>query len=202
MIAHEGGEDDLVVGGYVVAVPAARPSAPGSGMPARILTVSHCIMDAPEHDLFGWFTDADEAEARRRDAPDALTVAVVIPQDEAEQLVRECGGPSMPYFDLLRRREAVPTGTALLGYEVVGVESSLSFHSWHCHDYAAEVRAALDVRVNRHGLIDGQADAVRVRDWMLARPPREQPVSVPWVVVALAEHRGGVARLGRLHGDR
>lgn len=193
MIERESGADDLVIGGFVIVVPAAPPSAPGSGLPDRILTVSHCLMDAPEHDYFGWFTDGDEAEIRRGGAADARTVTVVIPRDEAERLVREYGGPMMPYFDLLRRGDPVPDGTALLGYEVVGVESSLSFHSWHCHDYAAEVRVALGVTVNGHGLIDDRADAVRVRDWMLARSPREQPAPVPWVVVALAEHLGDVA---------
>lgn len=188
-VQSERGEvDDLVLGGFVIVVPARQPSGDGAGVPERILTLSHCVMDAPGHDFYGWFTDAEEAESRRREEPFARTVVVAAPRAEVETLLRECGGPSMPYFDLLRRSERLPLGAALLGYEVVGVEEPLSFHSWHCYGFPADVRDALGVHVNAHGLVDDLTDALRVRDWMLARPPDEQAPDIPWVVVALVEY--------------
>ncbi|QHT54823.1 hypothetical protein GXP71_01055 [Cellulomonas sp. H30R-01] len=180
-------DDELVIAGYVVAVPAAAPPGVETSAPDRILTISSCLRDAPTPEFWDWFTDVEEAEQRRRsEAPEATTVTVALPRLEAVRLMSECGGPTQPYFGLLR--EMVPwSGSALLGFEVVGVEATLSFHSWHCHGYARDVRDALGIPLNDLGLVHRQEDAVRVRDWMLDRPPAEQPAPVPWVVVALAD---------------
>lgn len=89
----------------------------------------------------------------------------------------------MPYFHLLRT--GAPAEGDLLGYEVVGAEYTLDFHSWHCHGYADEVADDLGIRVNGVGLLASYVDARAVRDWMLARPVAEAPSPVPWVVVSL-----------------
>lgn len=74
----------------------------------------------------------------------------------------------------------------MLGYELVGAEATLDFHSWHCHGYAAGAFIELGVELNEVGLIDTYEQATRVLTWMLGQPPENQPAPVEWLVVALA----------------
>lgn len=89
----------------------------------------------------------------------------------------------MPYFQLLH--SATPAEGEVLGYEIVGAEATLDFHSWHCHGYADEVADDLGIRVNDLGLLASYDPARAVRDWMLARTMDQAPSPVPWVVVGL-----------------
>ena len=74
----------------------------------------------------------------------------------------------------------------IIGCEVVDAEEHLDFHSWHCHEYAADVRADLGVVLNERGLIPSLPLAQSILRWMLECPIAEAPKPVPWTVVALA----------------
>ena len=89
-------------------------------------------------------------------------------------------------FPLLDLRLPLPEDAALLGHEVIGCEPTFSFHSWHCHDYAQDACEALGIGVNQRGLISDHADALRILEWMLARPMDQQPAPVSWTVVTIA----------------
>jgi hypothetical protein len=106
--------------------------------------------------------------------------------EDALSFIREHGGVEQPYFDLLRTESWLPAGSAVLGYELVGAEATLDFHSWHCYGYAAGAFDELRVQLNEFGLIDTYSQATRVLTWILGQPPENQPAPVPWVVVALA----------------
>lgn len=89
--------------------------------------------------------------------------------------MQQQGGAEQPYFDLLRTQSRLPVGSTVLGYELVGAEWTLDFHSWHCHGYAAEAFDELRVQLNEFGLIDNYEQATRVLTWMLRQPPENQP---------------------------
>ncbi len=177
-------QPQMLMAGYVWTRPAAPP--PGlTSVPALILTISDCIMDdLPRPEFWDWFLNFDEAVASRHgDAGEMQLVEVAMTESDGEELIDALDGGEMPYFELLRSR--VPAHGELLGYEVVGAEYNLDFHSWHCHGYANEVRDDLGIQVNELGLLVSYEDAVSVLEWMLDRPDDEAPEPVPWVVVGL-----------------
>jgi len=181
--------DRLIVAGYVLVVPAPRP--PGQEyavLPETFLTISDCLMsDLPRPEFWDWYVDRQEAEHERMSrAPHAETVTVAMSLEDALDFMWQQGGAEQPYFDLLRTQSRLPAGSAVLGYELVGAEWTLDFHSWHCHGYAAEAFDELRVQLNEFGLIDAYEQATRVLTWMLRQPPENQPAPVEWTVVAIA----------------
>lgn len=172
-----------IVAGYVLVRPAAAP--PGmTSVPAQIVTISDCIMDdLPRPEYWDWFLNIDEAIRARAVIPDATIVAVGLEPDDARDLVEEMGGPAQPFFSLLHNE--VPAYGTLLGYEVVGAEQTLDFHSWHCHGYADDLLAARGIGLNDLGLFPSLTDARTALDWMTSLPADEAPAPVPWLVVAL-----------------
>jgi hypothetical protein len=181
--------DPLIVAGYVLAVPTPRPSGlKWALLPETFLTISDCLMsDLPKPEFWDWHVDRQEAErARVAGAAHAETVTVAMTVEDAVDFMQMQGGADQPYFELLTRRIRLPAGAAISGYELVGAEMSLDFHSWHCHGYAAEAFDELRVGLNEFGLIDTYDQATRVLTWMLGQPPENQPTPVEWRVVGLA----------------
>ena len=177
-------DDDLILAGYVLTVPSDAP--PGlSSVPTSIVTVSDCIMKTlPRPEFWDWFEDLDQAKrAQATQAPEAQMTAVALRPADAATLMDEMGGAGQPYFALLR--QSVRFNGTVLGYEVVGAEQTLDFHSWHCHGYADDASVALGIQVNDIGLLPTYSTAAAVLKWMLDRPESEAPEPVPWVVVAL-----------------
>jgi hypothetical protein len=157
-------------------------------LPETFLTISDCLMsDLPQPEFSDWYVDRQEAErARVAGAAHAETVTVAMTVEDAVDFMQMQGGADQPYFDLLRRRSGLPAEATILGYELVGAEMSLDFHSWHCHGYAAAAFEELRVGLNEFGLIDTYEQATRVLTWMLGQPPENQPAPVEWRVVAPA----------------
>lgn len=185
-VAHDGPvtEGEFVVGGYVLTVPSEAPSGM-STVPATMLTISDCIQTTlPRPQFWDWFTDLREAErAVQTETPHTQITAVAFRPADALAFMDEMGGADQPYFALLQRSVRLDGG--LVGYEVVGAEATLDFHSWHCHGYADEVSEALGIRVNDLGLLPTYKAATAVLNWMLGRPASEAPAPVPWAVIAL-----------------
>jgi hypothetical protein len=183
--------EGLVVGGWVVVRAIAVPSwLEGVGVP-ELLTISDCIQEdlpCPEPWLGDWFQDLEEAGAAARTVVGAepLVVTAALPADMVDGFVSEAGGDGAAWFGTLCQRVPLPADAEILGFEVVGAEACLDFHSWHCHGYAAEVSDALGITVNGRGLIPTLQEARRVLVWMLGRPMGQAPEPVPWTVVGLA----------------
>ena len=176
---------ELVLAGWVLVRPVATPAWAGDRLPDRIVTVSNCIQDdLPVPEWWNWTQDRDLLDqARRAQAPDARIVAVGMVPAEADAFMASMGGPDQPMFALLRQQRRAEG--RLLGFEVVGAEPQLDFHSWHCHGYADRVKDALGIGANDVGLLASADDARRVRDWMLALPDRDAPEPVDWTYLAL-----------------
>lgn len=178
----------LILAGYMLVVPTPRPPGHEQVLPEKFLTISDCLMDdLPRPEFWDWYVDRDEAEhVRLSDAPHAETMAVAMNPDEARTFMEGQGGVDQPYFELLKMGRELPERSHVLGYEPVGAEETLDFHSWHCHGYAPEARSELDLRLNEQGMIGTYDEATRVLGWMLGQPPENQPAPVDWVVIALA----------------
>lgn len=176
-----------IVAGYVLAVPTPRPPGHEDVLPPLFLTISSDIQeDLPQPEFWDWFVDrADAEQARRTQAPEVQIVTVSMTAGDADQLMDAEGGADQPWFDLLRRGLRTPEDIEQLGFEIVGVEPTLSFHSWHCYGCAPDARRDLGTRLNALGLIATYEEAAGVLRWMLARPPQHAVPPIPWIVVAL-----------------
>ena len=189
--------DVLIVAGWVLVRATDTAAFLGASMPPRLLTISDCIQDElprPAPWLGDWFQNRDEADAAARSLgdPSVMVVTVAMPRPEAEKFARGWAGEDAPWLALLRRAVPLPADAKVLGYEVLGAEEVLDFHSWHCHGYADEVRADLGVALTDHGLIPEVSAARSILSWMLARPRAQAPKPVPWTIACLAVDSHGL----------
>jgi hypothetical protein len=178
------------LGGYILCTPTRRDAWQSDSLPDPFMTISSCLQDrVPEPEFIDWYTHRQQAEEVRAGWSGELDlIAVSLSDRESVELTADQqldAAVDDLTFGLLNQRSDVPTAATALGYEVVGVESPLQFHSWHCHDYLDEARRELGVRINQLGLFDDHRDAEQVRDWMLSLPVESSPEPVPWVVVGL-----------------
>ena len=169
-------------------VPTPTPRVLGKSLPPTIITTSQCIMeDLPCPEFWDWYQEQAEAERGRQTAPHARVITVAMHPDDATAFMAAHSGEPAPYFETLGRGQPLSTSAPVLGYEVVGAEWSLQFHSWHCHGYADEVARNLGILVNDEGLLPTRDHALAVLRWMLDLPADEAPTPVDWTVIALAE---------------
>lgn len=177
--------DELVLVGWTLIRPVSSPSELGRSLPTFLTSISQCIQDdLPRPEWADWTLDRSVLErARRQSAPDSTVMAVAVPVTEVEMLLSQLHLAQDSSFDLMRRRE--PVHGQPLGFEVVGVESGLELHSWHCHGYADEALDELSLTLTDRGLLATEKDARAVRDWMLQLPADQAPKEVPWTFIAL-----------------
>lgn len=70
-----------------------------------------------------------------------------------------------------------------LGFDLIGVEDSGDFHSFHCHGLTAELSSKFDITINEFGLIDKIQDQKALEDFMNDEANGFEPV--PWYVAKL-----------------
>jgi hypothetical protein len=136
----------LIVGGWVLARAVPTPPWLHDLQLPELLTLSDCIQDdlpRPEPWFGDWFHDVGQAReaARRTPGPEPIVVTVAMLPEMAEAFVAEWESEPSPWFDLLHQGLPLPPEAKVVGFEVVGAEAPLDFHSWHCHRYAADVHA-------------------------------------------------------------
>lgn len=134
-------------------------------LPAKILTLSSCLVDAaPDDD--SWFASSQQAAKHLRLGANLL--AMGIPESHTDV---DLGSPA---------RTPWPAGLPVLGYELISPDGP-GFHSWHCYPDAV----ALD-GLNAYGLVGDLADARQ-----LAERPDSRLPPTPWLPAAvgrLCEH--------------
>jgi hypothetical protein len=176
----------VILGGYVIA---ARTTSGPRDLPSPLRTISHCLLDdLPRPAYADWFTDRIEAEKTLAEwHTPADLIAVGLEEHLADELRAEYADDGSAYFfHLLDQRLPLPADAVLLGHEIVGCDTDFSFHSWHCHGYADQVRRELGVVVDHVGLLAGFSDALRVLDYIRSRPTDDAPYEIPWTVATLA----------------
>jgi hypothetical protein len=113
-------------------------------------------------------------------------VAIGLEEELADAFRAECTDDgAADLFELLDQRRPLPGDAVRLGHEVVGCETDFSFHSWHCHGYAAQVRRELGIGVDDGGLIADFPDGLRVLEYLRRRPAYDAPYEIPWTVATL-----------------
>jgi len=178
--------DQLILAGYVVAGPTARPPGLDPLVPSPYVTVSSCLADDLRVPKFsGWFQDFAEANAALDESSASDLLAVGLTQPDAATLMTDMADEDY-HFGLLRLARGMPAGAEMIGYEIVGAEYGLSFHTWHCYGLASEAATTLGIQMNRHGLLEDHDDAARTIDWMTSLPSEDAPAPVPWAAVAIA----------------
>lgn len=176
----------MVTAGYVVVSPTQRAADfEAAGVPDPFLTISPCLADGlVKPELSGWFQDVDAARAAYELVADGLLLALGMTAEDAADLEAEIDDQPW-HLDLLRTGRAVPPQLDWRGFEIVGAESGLSLHSWHCYMFAPDAARELGIELNRDGLIDRYGEARRLREWMLGQPPEDQPAPVPWAIIGI-----------------
>jgi hypothetical protein len=149
------GVEPLLLAGYRI-MPPWRVRVPG--LPAKVLTLSSCLVDAvPDDDT--WFDSGRQAAKHLR--PGVNLLAVGIPESHADFPL----GPPV--------RDPWPAGLLVLGYELISPDEP-GFHSWHCYCAAHD-------RLNSYGLVNDLAAARQ-----LAEQSNSRLRPTCWLPVAVA----------------
>ncbi|MGW6196291.1 hypothetical protein ACWF0M_09095 [Kribbella sp. NPDC055110] len=169
----------LIVGGYVVAAPT---TIGPPELPRPLRTISTCLLETFSRPIEGdWYVERTEAERAVSGSTEVITVAF---DDELAAGFRSEFEETDDFFSLLD--EGRPLDVPVLGYEVVGLERSLTFHSWHCHGFAGQVHHELGIGIDESGLLGSPEDGRQVLEYLRTRPAWDAPYQIPWTVVALA----------------
>jgi hypothetical protein len=77
--------------------------------------------------------------------------------------------------------EAEDESETELGFDLIGIESSGDFHTFHCHDLADDLVDKFGIKINEFGLIDKVFDSAVIIDYMNDEANGFEPV--PWFLV-------------------
>lgn len=120
--------------------------------------------------------------------PDLRIFALYFAENEADSLIQECNpnggyegviGLAQLLADKIEEKESKNEQT--IGYDVIGVEWSGDFHSFHCHDIGKELSDRFGLTINSFGLFEPCDDWTPVLDYFHDDENGCEPV--PWFVV-------------------
>ncbi|SDY07915.1 hypothetical protein SAMN05444411_1208 [Lutibacter oricola] len=72
-----------------------------------------------------------------------------------------------------------------LGYDLIGVENSGEFHSFHCHDLSNDLKERFKIKINEYGLLDECNNWKEIVDYMNDKSNGFE--SVPWFYVKVKQ---------------
>jgi len=72
------------------------------------------------------------------------------------------------------------SNSVFLGYDLIGMEGSGNFHSFHCHGIFRDLTKLFGLTLNEHGLFDHVIDQEAVRNYMNGHEASVEPV--PWYI--------------------
>ena len=88
------------------------------------------------------------------------------------------------YDNLLKKiPEMSDSSYSVIGYDLIGVEISGGFHTFHCHDLASELNTKFNVKVNDLGLISKIPNRKEIAEYMNNEDSGFEPVPWFWVKV-------------------
>ncbi|GAB3337071.1 hypothetical protein GCM10027299_47770 [Larkinella ripae] len=115
------------------------------------------------------------------------TLAVYFNEQQTADLLREFAPESERigaiglYQTLLKKeRETENSAEILIGFDLIGLESSGNFHSFHCHGIGGELADRFGLTLNHYGLFDDCADWKPVLHALNTGEIGAEPV--PWYV--------------------
>lgn len=110
-------------------------------------------------------------------------IGLYMPKDEINDMIDvfKPEGDNKSYYGIstkaLEMVEEPETGIEI-GYDLIGIESSEDFHSFHCHDMIDELKSKFDVEINKYFLIDSSKNYKAIIDYMNDEDSGCEPV--PW----------------------
>lgn len=141
------------------------------------------------------FSDLAVAKAYRSNffshLPDVEILSVYFPESEANDFLEEFKPQKKEYGtlglwdNLSKKVEEDPSSEAVIvGYDLIGVEWSGNFHTFHCHDLAKDLKEKFNVSVNQHGLLDKADNWQEIVGYMNNEENGFEPV--PWFFVKVS----------------
>jgi extradiol dioxygenase family protein len=119
---------------------------------------------------------------------DYLIFSINFPETEKDALieelvVKEKNIGAIGLWDNLNNQvlEVADESERQIGFDLIGVELSGDFHTFHCHDLSEELIKKFNIQINQYGLIDNDNNWEQLVEYMNEEENGFEPV--PWFFV-------------------
>jgi hypothetical protein len=160
----------------------------------QITSIRNWVDEAFEKECVGWidvFGDLETVQEYRqrffKNIPDLQILSIYFEEIEAEAIVKEFeprkekeGACGLYQNIKIKSLEVASDTESLIGYDIIGVEQSGGFHTFHCHDLAAELTRRFNLEVNGYGLFTAIDNPTEVAKYM--NDPDNGFEPVPWFI--------------------
>jgi hypothetical protein len=147
-----------------------------------------------ENGRIGWsnvFRELDAVQEYRQkffeNIPNLQILSLYFEEAEAEDIVKEFEprkedeGAVGLYQNIRRKILEVESGSeSLVGYDIIGMEQGGGFHTFHCHDAAADLIDRFHLEINKYGLFTALENSKEVEAYMNDSENGFEPV--PWFI--------------------
>lgn len=149
-------------------------------------------------DRLGWintFNDREILSAYRdrffAQSHDSEAIGIYFPEDAMEDFIQEFEPQSAEIGSIgilnnLKQKKPEQADEEFIGYDLIGMEPSGDYHSFHCYDKASDLHNKFQLELNDYGLLK----EVKSRDRLLAYandPDQSQLPFVPWYLVKVKQ---------------
>jgi hypothetical protein len=148
-----------------------------------------------EEKKIGWintFSDYDVLSEYKNkffsNVQDYLILSINFPETEKNDLleefsIKEKGIGAIGLWENLHRNipEVTDESEVEIGFDLIGVELSGDFHTFHCHDLADELIQKFNIEINQYGLITSEDNWEQMVEYMNDEENGFEPV--PWFFV-------------------
>ena len=90
-------------------------------------------------------------------------------------------------YNNLKNKNVENHKSEFLGYDIIGIEISGYFHSFHCHDLSSNLKEKFGLLINEFGLIENVSDWKKIMEYMNDQENGFEPV--PWFYVKVNKIR-------------
>ncbi|MEO1438405.1 MAG: hypothetical protein AAFV80_22890 [Bacteroidota bacterium] len=122
---------------------------------------------------------------------DAVAIAIYFPGDALSEIIKafEPQSKQEGQIGILRSlKKQIPESKGegkFIGYDLIGIEISGAYHSFHCYDCTQELLDKFQLTLNKYGLIDALKNPQQVLDF--AHNPENGLPSIPWFLVKVKQ---------------
>lgn len=143
-----------------------------------------------EDEHIGWqglFLDLETAKRYKQTffshLDDILIMAIYFDESEATELLKEFETNKIGLYQNLKKRipEDQFVNEKLIGFDLVGIEHSGDFHTFHCHDISNELTNRFNLELNNYGLLNDIENWEPVFNYINDEETGLEPV--PWFSV-------------------
>lgn len=149
----------------------------------------------------GWVNTFNDLETLREyqstffsDATDYETIGIYLPEDAVQAFKKEFAPQSentgeIGILDcLIQEIPEVLDKETFVGYDLIGMECSGDYHSFHCYNISDEIKDKFGVTINEKGLINEFENKQALLDY--ANNPDNGLPCVPWYLVKVKTVEG------------